>query len=180
MLNNLWKETEQFKKDEDIALNEYFEAIREINTFFDKDLITGDTLRNPTEKEIIELISKEEFPDHSEKAEPVYHADESTYLDASINLCEKNIERLRAENIDSSYKSRHVFVVVKSLLVAGLFALTNILAAPIITGAIAYLYFAKKEITYQKEGIHSKRISEWAMTDLTDKLKRLKELKDDL
>jgi len=51
---------------------------------------------------------------------------------------------------------------------------------PIITGAIAYLYFAKKEITYQKEGIHSKRISEWAMTDLTDKLKRLKELKDDL
>jgi hypothetical protein len=178
MLNNLWKETEEFKKVEQTALERYFEAIREINTFYDKDIITEDTLRDLNEKEIVGLIINAEFPDHSDKPEPVLVADVFTYLDASIDLCETNIERLRAEKIDESYTSRHVFVVTKSLFVAGLFALTHIIAASIISGALAYLYFAKKEIKYQKEDIHSRRISEWAMTNLTNRLTKLEELRD--
>ncbi len=45
MLNDLWKETEELKKVEQAALERYFEAIREIKTFYDKDIITEDTLR---------------------------------------------------------------------------------------------------------------------------------------
>lgn len=179
MLNNLWKETEEFKKAEQAALERFYEALREINTFHG-DIITEDHLRDLSEKEIIELISNAEIPDHSGKPDPVLMADETTYLDASIDLCVKNIERLRAENIDDSYTTRHVFVVTKSLLVAAVFALTDILAASILSGAIAYLYLAKKEVSLQKENIHSRRISEWAMDDLTRRLDALKDLRDNL
>ncbi|WP_088329177.1 hypothetical protein [Lacimicrobium sp. SS2-24] len=180
MLNNIWKETLQFRKDEQLAFERYYEAIRDINTFYEAELITEDTLRYLSEKEIIELISNAEMPDHAEKTEPVIFAGASTYLDASIDLCEKKIARLRAEDIDDSYTTRHVFVVTKSLFVAGLFALTNILSVSVISGAIAYLYFAKKDISLQKESIHSKRTSEWAMDNITSRLNTLKKLKDNL
>ena len=172
--------SEEFIKDEQTALERYFEAIREINTFYDKELITEDILSDLSETEIVELINSAVSPDHSDKPEPVFMADASTYLEASIELCEKNIERLTAENIDDSYNARHIYVVIKSLFVAGIFGLTNILSVSIFSGSLAYLYFAKKEISHQKEDIHSRRISEWAMTNLTSKLKVLKDLRANL
>lgn len=180
MLNNPGKETEGFERQEKIAVERYYEAIREINTFYQVDLITDDTLRKLNEREIVELIANTEFPDLSDESEPADIANESTFLDASIELCERKIDRIKAESIDNSFATRHIFVVVKTLIVAGLTAFTGMLAFSLILGAIAYYYFANKEINYQKRSIHSRRISEVAMSSLVNKLMTLEKLKENL
>jgi hypothetical protein len=158
MFNNLWKETESLREEQFRLQDDYINTVKEINIFYG-DIITEDTMiQRSSHVELARKIAKSEWIDR-EGLEPAYAVTENNYIDAAINMLQKNIEYLEATNMDSSFEIRHIFVITKAIIVASIVAITSLLPLALLVGALTYLYLAKQEVIFQKENLPSKKLT---------------------
>jgi len=171
MLNNLWKETELLRKEQDNLHDYYLEIIADINIYYG-EILTDSTVSNWSDSlEIAKIVANAE-PIDRDGLEPANCVSERDFIDAVIALTKKNIELLKAECIDNSFQVRHIFVVTKALFVTAATSIISIAPLTLFLGALTYLYLAKKEVNFQKENLGSMIITEQIIQDNNMKIEQ--------
>jgi hypothetical protein len=165
VFKSLRQETELIAEGHDKAVKRWEDVVKNVNTACG-DIITLDLLKQGiNHNQITDLIFKSELIG-THDTDDVESYDYSNlpdspevlaqnYVNATIDMLEKNIETLNAEKIDKSFASRQIAIVLKSVVVAAIFGLSNVVSMSLLAGGLTYLYLAKKEVSCQKSDIHS-------------------------